>query len=151
MSSNITSSFQSSKIFISPTNQVKQKEVTFRNMPIESVSLKYSKTKRTNQQNYLDSFQARSRSSSKNKIAEVIIVPARKKNYVPEIPQNISQKVKQLLDRNTLAKQQSSGSTAFKSLLISIKLFVSFFFIVVVSMSDLASSRYRFSLLPSKD
>ena len=108
MSSNITSSFQSSKIFISPTNQVKQKEVTFRNMPIESVSLKYSKTKRTNQQNYLDSFQARSRSSSKNKIAEVIIVPARKKNYVPEIPQNISQKVKQLLDRNTLAKQQSS-------------------------------------------
>jgi hypothetical protein len=56
MSSNITSSFQSSKIFISPTNQVKQKEVTFRNMPIESVSLKYSKTKRTNQQNYLDSF-----------------------------------------------------------------------------------------------
>lgn len=106
---------QTSSESVSPhpltSSSVKQKnsrEVTFREAPQSPESrgsIKESRSIRSNREDYLNGFQSRSRSNSNKRPPTskeqkpVVVVPPRRKNFVPEIPPIISAKVSQMLER----------------------------------------------------
>lgn len=118
--SNYTSSVQFSSDYqqITQRSKLNSKEVTFRDQSPKG-SIRQSKNIRNRNEEYINTFQSRSRSNSNKRNNEKqqssVVQPLKKNNYVPEIPPIVFSKVKQIFENQMLQKHKSMTSFTHSS------------------------------------